>query len=639
MSEWNLVNFSEIDKYAIKSYCAVHGVDESKNLGDITKVKDDDLPEFTMLAGGSPCFVSGTLVLTEDGYKPIEDIVCGEKVLTHNNQYMEVTKTMNNKTNELVRIKSSASNIFECTLNHPLYIRTFHRERERYDRIFSNPKWEEAQNIKVNYYIGTAINSEACYPNWNGYEYHVNQFDSSNMIHRNELSSLFDREEFWYIIGRYIGDGWLSKNDGKSIIICCPKKEESLLQITEKLDKINFNYCVVKQRTTYRVQIVKKELFLFLSQFGFGASNKHLTKDIINLPIQELQSFLNGYIESDGCCINGKYKISSVSKQLIFDTGACVSKVYKMPFSVYYTKRPKTCQIEGRTVNQKDSYTIVWKTDKKKQDHAFYEAGYIWSPITKIEKKKTEETEVFNLEVKEDHSYVVQSVIVHNCQDFSQAGKQQGSTWKCKSCGYEYNPITAHYSERNTCPKCGSSDLDKTRSSLLIEYLRAVRIGKPEWGIYENVKALTSKKFEVTFNLFLKELEEYGYNVYYQVLNAKDYGVPQNRERVYVIYIRKDLDNGKFKFPEPFDNGLRLKDVLEDEVDEKYYVKTEGAKKLIEKLIMDGKLPENGGGMTASVKKNCTEFEKTIEYAKTLLSRDYKGFGNFQATNCVIEKF
>ena len=108
----------------------------------------------------------------------------------------------------------------------------------------------------------------------------------------------------------------------------------------------------------------------------------------------------------------------------------------------------------------------------------------------------------------------------------------------------------------------------------MIEYLRIIRHGKPNWGIYENVKALVGKKYKETFELFLKELEEYGYNVYYQVLNAKDYGVPQNRERIFVIYIRKELDNGQFKFPEPFDNGLRLRDVLEDEVDEKYYVNT-----------------------------------------------------------------
>ena len=70
----------------------------------------------------------------------------------------------------------------------------------------------------------------------------------------------------------------------------------------------------------------------------------------------------------------------------------------------------------------------------------------------------------------------------------------------------------------------------------------------------------------------MSSLEEANYNVYYKVLNAKDYGIPQNRERVFIVSIRKDVDNGEFKFPDPFPLELRLRDMLEDEVDEKYYL-------------------------------------------------------------------
>lgn len=176
------------------------------------------------------------------------------------------------------------------------------------------------------------------------------------------------------------------------------------------------------------------------------------------------------------------------------------------------------------------------------------------------------------------------------CQDFSVAGNQKGSKWICNDCNHEYNPLTVHYSERNRCPNCGSENLDKTRSSLLVEWLRIVREKKPKWGIYENVKNIVGKKFKETFDMFINELNEYGYNTYYKVLNAKDYGIPQNRERVYLILIQKDLDNGKFEFPKGFDSGKRLKDMLEDEVDEKYYVNNEKAQKLIDDLISSGKL-------------------------------------------------
>lgn len=182
------------------------------------------------------------------------------------------------------------------------------------------------------------------------------------------------------------------------------------------------------------------------------------------------------------------------------------------------------------------------------------------------------------------------------CQDFSVSGKQVGSRWVCKHCvdndgnPYEYNPLTVHYSKRDKCPKCGSEDIDKSRSSLLVEWLRVIRANKPKWGIYENVKNIIGRKFKDTFDMFISELNEYGYNTYYKVLNAKDYGISQNRERVFLLIILKQYDNGKFVFPKGFDNGLRLKDFLENKVDEKYYVKSPQAKELIQRLIDNGTL-------------------------------------------------
>lgn len=206
------------------------------------------------------------------------------------------------------------------------------------------------------------------------------------------------------------------------------------------------------------------------------------------------------------------------------------------------------------------------------------------------------------------------------CQDFSVAGKQKGSVWTCKDCGHEYNPLTVHWSKRDCCPNCKSENIEKTRSSLLVEYLRVVRANKPNFGIYENVKNIVGKQFkDTTFKLFTDELEEYGYNVYWKVLNAKNYGIPQNRERVYLLFIKKDLDNGKFEFPEPFDNGLRLKDLLEDKVDEKFYISDEKVNRFITNLNDKNSLLYD----PCQVKREGKSREYS-EYALTLTSRDYK---------------
>lgn len=123
------------------------------------------------------------------------------------------------------------------------------------------------------------------------------------------------------------------------------------------------------------------------------------------------------------------------------------------------------------------------------------------------------------------------------CQDFSNAGLQRG--------GEE-----------------GSG----TRSSLLWECRRAIIAKRPKYLLLENVKALVSKKFIPLFNKWQDELAEYGYANFWQVLNAKNYGVPQNRERVFLISILREEGKPapRYFFPKPFELTKRLKDVLEN---------------------------------------------------------------------------
>ena len=149
------------------------------------------------------------------------------------------------------------------------------------------------------------------------------------------------------------------------------------------------------------------------------------------------------------------------------------------------------------------------------------------------------------------------------CQDISCAGKQRGFEDK---------------------------DGNRTRSGLFFEALRIIEETRPLYAIAENVKALTCKKFEKEFKTVLDSLDAAGYNNYYQVLNAKDYGIPQNRERVFIVSIRKDVDDGAFKFPEKKPLTIRVKDILENEVEEKYYINTDKARELIKKLVEKNKI-------------------------------------------------
>ena len=233
---------------------------------------------------------------------------------------------------------------------------------------------------------------------------------------------------------------------------------------------------------------------------------------------------------------------------------------------------------------------------------------------------------------KWDKNYENIDIITHGspCQDFSVAGKQAG----------------------------GDKD-SGTRSSLMYETIRIVEKIKPKYVLWENVKNVLSKKHRHNFDNYLEKMSELGYTNYYQVLNAKDYGIPQNRERVFTISIlgnenyKFPIENNcnnkinrkyglynqatrwgvydknglaptltasmgiggghipmieNFEFPPQEELKLKLKDILEDEVDEKYYLDKEKIIKIQNSSFMQEKKRIQD--------KECCD---------TLLARDWKG--------------
>ena len=158
------------------------------------------------------------------------------------------------------------------------------------------------------------------------------------------------------------------------------------------------------------------------------------------------------------------------------------------------------------------------------------------------------------------------------CQDISVAGKQRGIK-------------------------------EGTLSGLLYEVQRLLEVAKeektlPKYLLLENVKNLVGKQFKAQFKDWISYLDELGYNTKWQVLNAKDYGIPQNRERVFALSIRKDIDKN-FEFPQKEELKLRLEDLLESEVGEKYYL----SQQQVDNFIKNGNLNCNpsGKGMNGKV--------------------------------------
>lgn len=147
----------------------------------------------------------------------------------------------------------------------------------------------------------------------------------------------------------------------------------------------------------------------------------------------------------------------------------------------------------------------------------------------------------------------------------------------------------------NAGAQAGGEEGSGTRSSLLWECRKTILAKKPKYLLFENVKALVSEKFLYLFEKWCKELESYGYANYYQVLNSKDYGVPQSRDRIFMVSILKtdDEPDPYYEFPKPVPLTKCVEDILEDNVPEKYYMKQEVTDRYID--IMNQEYPDEVG--------------------------------------------
>lgn len=334
-------NWNRVKGYNLKKYWLANKL--NKNLGDISKV-DVIKEEIDIFTFSFPCFVGDTLVLSDKGYKQIKDLKVGDKVLSHDNNFHEVQKVINNGKKEIFKIKGMACNELRTTENHRFYIRTRRRvwdnERRSYDRVFDEPQWKEAKDLTKSDYLGYAINKNSIIPTWskpeNGYF--------------KDISGLMDNKDFWWLMGRYVADGWCRSQGG--IVIAC--RNSKLDELTEKIKQLDFSCCVTDKRINVcKCHIPLKELSSFVKQFGYKADGKFIPSSVLDLPIDLLRSFFDGYMSGDGYCDKKKdrFKASSVSKELIFGLGQIVAKIYNRPFSIYHIKRKPTCVIEGRVVN------------------------------------------------------------------------------------------------------------------------------------------------------------------------------------------------------------------------------------------------------------------------------------------------
>lgn len=270
---------------------------------------------------------------------------------------------------------------------------------------------------------------------------------------------------------------------------------------------------------------------------------------VLDLPVPLLKSFIDGFMIAKQNRSKDKVFGFIGKRGLVYMLGQCIAKVYKKPFLIRGTALKNECKIEfGKSIPVRDM---------------LYISGYLLYRITSITDLGLEE-KVYDIEVEDDHSFVVNNCIAHNCQDLSLSGKGKGM-------------------------KKGSG----TRSGLLWEVERILQeivddgTSLPQVLLMENVPQVINSKNKPDFDEWLHFLEGLGYSNHYQVVNAKDCNIAQSRKRCFMVSLLGDYE---YEFPKPIPLTNYLRDYLEESVDEKYYIYSENAKKLIKELVESGRL-------------------------------------------------
>lgn len=504
--------FSEIEPFP----CAVlnHHWPHIPNHGDMTKLESrilsGEIGAPDILVGGTPCFTAGHMVLTEHGYKPIENILPGDLVVTHKGRLKPVVR-IGSKPAEVGALKAvGLPNGIICTADHPFLSqkcisRWTKRNGKRYkETTITPPEWTPVSEMVGNQWVS------------------LSGFD---LAEKNNLHSIFSDDEVMRLAGFYLGDGWIRRWTGKNkkavIFGLNAKKYEQFRQFFPSI-----NHSASKEKTVIKVSVCNTELAEFLSaEFGEKAYGKRIPAWVLNHP--DRQNLLNGYMLTDGSKSSNGFTANTISKALAYGV-AGLAQTLGYVASVAKVETDATTVIDGCVVNQCDYYQMrafLQTVSRKSRQNE----NRILRTVLKFEIVGSDT--VFNIEVADDNSYIVENAVVHNCQAFSVAGLRN-----------------------SLADDRGNLTLVLVRILNAIDEVRK-RLGKPPAIlVWENVPGVLNTK-DNAFGSFLAglageelPLEPAGKrwtsagcvfgeqrNIAWRVLDAQFFGVPQRRKRVFLV--------------------------------------------------------------------------------------------------------
>jgi hypothetical protein len=257
-------------------------------LSDIHNVKNEDIPKMDIITGGFPCFVAGTKVLTNNGYKDIENVLHSDNLLTHTGNFNKIVNIQRKEyTGKLynISIKYHPEKII-CTEEHPFYIRTrvkkWNNEKRLYEYNFENPTWKNANELTLNDYYGMVINKNSIIP----------EFTFEN---EEGMKKKIDNLDVWCKLGYFIGDNTNNTNNSN-----------------KTFEDDNFFWNNV------------------LKTFIKSDNNKMIPNWVQDAPKEYIQQFINGYLKAYNNLIqksNISYDLEYGLQRLYFKLGLIKGKL------------------------------------------------------------------------------------------------------------------------------------------------------------------------------------------------------------------------------------------------------------------------------------------------------------------------
>jgi site-specific DNA-cytosine methylase len=472
-----------------------HRFPDVPNLGDIKAADWGAVEPVDVLTAGFPCFPAGTLVTTDAGLRPIEDLKVGDQVLTHQRRYRPVIQTMRRDAERVHVIKAMGAPDITTTDEHPFYVK---RDRN------AEPEWVAAKDLRYGMYLALPDTD-------------ASQDEASEA----ELSR-------WYLVGRWLGDGWTvtHKRTGRPdstarrVHWCCSPEESDTLE--KAFGAAGLHPSKSPERTVVKYVMQSVEWADLLGRFGKYAYGKHIPEYVHALPVAIQSAMLRGWLDSDGDVkADGALNGTTTSRALAVGMARVARTVHGKGVSIHAGGSPRqSTVIEGRRVNERPWWNVRIPPGPSKR--AFQRDGFTWVPFRSAD-VRPETTEVFNIGVSEDESYVAEGVTVHNCQDVSCAGARKGL-------------------------RAGN------RTGVWSYVARAIGELRPSLVVLENVRGLLSAGADSdmepcpwcvgdsgdesalrALGAVLGDLADLGFDAEWTLVSAADAGAPHRRERVFIL--------------------------------------------------------------------------------------------------------